>query len=171
MTDLPPNTPQSAQKTAAPGKNGRWIKVALALSVALNLGFIGLAAGAALKVQRDAARVSGGRDLAFGPYSQALTRDQRRAMLRGMAAGGGDLRKMRGEFQADLDAVLAALRAEPFDAGAFRAALDQQGQRLSSRAADGRKALVDLVAGMSDAERQVFVGNLERRLTERRRRD
>lgn len=167
---VPPEAPQPAP--AVPAKGGsRWMKLALALSLAVNLAVVGTVTGAALKFHREGGRMAPPGDLAFGPYSEALTREQRRSLLRGLSDGGRDLRGIREELQADMAAVLAAVRAEPFDEAAFRAALDRQNTRLTQRVDQGREQLARLVAGMSVAEREVFARNLERRLKDGRRRD
>ncbi|MEF3046789.1 periplasmic heavy metal sensor [Pseudotabrizicola sp. L79] len=167
MTDptQPMTPPPPADK--APG-SGRWIKIALAVSLAINLGVAGVVAGSALKFRRDGGDRVASRDLAFGPYTEALSRDQRRDMMRKMTADGPGLREIQQELRADLDAVLLALRSDPFDADSFRRALEAQSNRLSRRVDDGRRALVDLVAAMSDAERADFARQLEQRVKKRR---
>ncbi len=172
-TDTLPAPPQGPELTpaAAPRPASRWLKLALALSLAVNLGVAGVVAGAAIKFHRDGGRMEAPGDLAFGPYSEALNREQRRALLRGLSDRGGDLRGIREELRGDLEAVLAAVRAQPFDEAAFRAALDRQNARLSARVEQGRAQLAALVTAMSDEERATFARNLERRLKERRHRD
>ncbi|MDP2080469.1 MAG: periplasmic heavy metal sensor [Pseudotabrizicola sp.] len=161
MTEPPPISP--AKST---GKStGRGVKILLAVSLALNLAVAGTVAGMALRWQ-DAGRSapSAVRDLNFGPFTEALTRDQRRAMLRGFVENGPGLREMRAQMRGDFDAVLAALRASPFDPVAFQAAVETQSRRMASRAEGGRDALVTLVVQMSETERAVFVERLEKSL-------
>lgn len=157
MTDLPP--------AASPRSAGRGLKLLLAVSLALNLAVAGTVAGFALRGHdpdhRPPAAV---RDFSFGPFTEALTRDQRRAMLRGFAEQGPGLREMRSQMRADLATVLAALRATPFDAEAFRTAVESQHARITARAGAGRDALVGLVLQMSDPERAAFVARLEQAL-------
>lgn len=160
MTD-----PVSPPPTKAP----RWMKVALALSLAANLAVAGLVIGAALNLSGPNGRPAMARDLAFGPFSEALTGEQRRALWRGMGEDAPDPRRLRAEFRADLAEVVAQLRAEPFDAAAFRAALERQNARLSGRVEAGRARLSEMVAMMSPGERQAFADRLETRLQERRR--
>jgi len=149
-------TPYPAPKTR------RGFKIALALSLALNLCVAGLVAGAALRAHGDdgAAR-RGVRDVNFGPFTEALSREQRRALLGRLGDGGTGLREMRAQMRSDLEDVVTALRAAPFDPAAVEAAFERQGARLSMRADAGRKALVDLVLAMSDTDRAEFVRRLE----------
>ena len=157
MTDLPPPVP--------PKSAGRGLKLLLAVSLALNLAVAGTVAGMALRVHDpDRPPPAAVRDLNFGPFTEALTRDQRRAMLRGFAEQGPGLREMRTQMRADFDAVLTALRATPFDAAAFRAAVESQNSRVTARAEAGRDALVGLVLQMSDPERAAFLDRLEQAL-------
>ena len=166
MSDL--KTDPATDPRPAPARAGRGIKVVLALSLALNLAVAGMVAGAFLKSGGPAGmRHHAVRDLNFGPFTDALTRDQRRAMLRNFTAQGPGLRDMRAQMRADYDAVVAAVTGQPFDAAALEAAFAAQSDRLSSRLDTGRKALVDLISGMSDAERAAFAERLERALSDR----
>lgn len=158
------------------GKTGRGIKIALALSLALNLGVAGVLGGAALRMQGDEGRDGGRRaqrDISFAPFTAALTRDQRHQILQDMGSDKRGIRDMRAQLGSDLDAVLTSLRADPFDAAAVDAALARQGARLSARADAGRQALVSLIATMSDDERADYVRRLEKEVTRRpdRRKD
>jgi uncharacterized membrane protein len=163
MTDLPPPVSPTPPAPNTPARRGgRGLKLLLAVSLALNLAVAGIVAGMALRGHSDG---RGGpvmsRDLAIGPFSEALTRDQRHALLRSFALGRPDVREIRAEMRADFDAILAALRSEPFDAAAFRAAVEGQNGRMAERAEAARLALVTVVEQMSDAERAAFVDKLE----------
>ncbi|NEX45762.1 periplasmic heavy metal sensor [Pseudotabrizicola algicola] len=159
MTNLPPANPP-ANPPARP--MGRGLKILLAVSLAINLAVAGTVAGVMLRFH-DGARPGPAsvRELNFGPFTEALTRDQRRALLRGFAERGPGLREMRAQMRGDFDAVLAALRATPFDPAAFRSAVEGQSNRIAARAEAGRDSLVSLVLQMSDAERAAFVARLE----------
>lgn len=154
MTDLPP-TPSSGRRSP------RWVKIALAVSLALNLAVAGIVAGIALRGDEGRPRPMAVRDLSFGPFTDALTRDQRRAMLRSFAEDGPGLRETRAQMRSDFNAVLDSLRATPFDPAAFRTAMDGQSARIAARAEAGRNAFVSLVLEMSDADRAAFVARLE----------
>lgn len=164
MTDpVTPPTPKGA---------GKGVKILLAVSLALNLAVIGTVAGVALR-GRDEGRPMqmAVRDLNFGPFTDALTRDQRRELLREFSQNGPGLREVRAQMRSDFDAVLAALRTTPFDAAAFQATVAAQSQRITARADAGRTALVGLILGMTDAERAEFAERLERSVKHRDRRD
>lgn len=148
----------------------RWLKLALAVSLALNLAVAGVVAGAALRDRGDGPpRHTAVRDLSFGPYSAALTRDQRRALLRAFSENGPGLRDLRAQMRDDLVAVAETLRRTPFDGAAFRAAIEAQSDRSTARADAGRDALIALVLEMSAAERAVFAKGLDEVLARRMR--
>lgn len=168
MTD-PVTSPPDAK--AAPAKSPRWVKVLLALSLALNVAVLGIVAGAALKFHRGGVAMDGPGGMSFGPFSDALTQDQRRALFRDLSKDGSGLRDMRRELRADMDRVLTTLRATPFDPQAFRSAIEQQNNRLAARVDQGREGLIDLIEAMTDAERADFAAKLERRLRDRKPRN
>ncbi|RGP37227.1 periplasmic heavy metal sensor [Pseudotabrizicola alkalilacus] len=168
MTDLP----SSSANTPSAKPPGRGLKILLAVSLALNLAVVGTVAGMALRFHdADRPHPPTVRDLSFGPFTEALTRDQRRAMLRGFAEKGPGLREMRAQMRGDFDAVLTALRATPFEPQAFRSAVSTQSSRIAARAEAGRDALVTLVLQMSDADRAAFVERLEKLLDRRGEKD
>ncbi len=160
MTDLPPPLPAPAPKS------GMGLKILLAVSLALNLAVVGTVAGAMLRGHDDHRPPPFAvRDFSFGPFTEALTRDQRRAMLRDFASKGPGLHDMRAQMRGDLDAVLASLRASPFDPAAFQAAVVRQGEGIAARTDAARTALVTLIVGMSETERAEFAARLENALT------
>jgi uncharacterized membrane protein len=147
----------------------RGFKILLALSLAVNLAVLGVVAGTALKMRYDGERPTATRDIAFGPFTEALSRDQRRALFKGMAERGGNLRQAREQFRSDVAAIAESLRRSPFDAEEFRSLIAQQGARLEVRADEGRQALAALVTSMPEAERLEFADRLEQALQRRRR--
>jgi uncharacterized membrane protein len=77
----------------------------------------------------------------------------------------------RGEAQAGMTPILAALRAEPFDPAALTQALSGLRSR-AERATDlAEQVLVSRVAAMSPAERLAFADRIAARAQEGRRRD
>ena len=75
----------TATDTATPPTRApRWMKIVLALSLALNLAVAGLALGAFLK---DGPRRGMPRDLSFGPFTEAFSADDRRALREAFRGG------------------------------------------------------------------------------------
>ncbi len=161
MTDLPPAAPRSR----APG----WMRWTLIASLALNLAVIGLVAGTAIKRMTGDPRGPSVRALHLGPLTAALEPEDRRALRRAFREQAGELRGIRAEQAQGQAALLAALRAEPFDADAVRAQLAEQRARMSRGFDLGQGLLVDHLAGMTAADRAAFADRLEERLTRPRR--
>lgn len=169
MTDAAPNTPETPGPetpiTPPTGSSGpRWIKIALAVSVALNLAVAGLAAGAWL---REGHGRSMPRDMSFGPFTEALSDLDRRELRRAFGDRGPGFREARQQMRVDLAALLASLRADPFDPAATEAALTVVARRTTERLDLGRDLITGRILAMTDAERQAFADRLERGLKRR----
>jgi uncharacterized membrane protein len=154
MTDpVPPSA------LPAPSRVPGWIKAVLAASVALNLGIAGLALGAWLGDRPHGGRMP--RDLSFGPFGEALSRDDRRALRLAFETRMPGMKPDREAARAEIDTLLAALRAEPYDAAALTAALQAIEDRLSGRIELGRSLLEEHILAMTEAERAAFAARLQ----------
>lgn len=150
-----------SQEAKAPpaGRALRWV---LIVSLAVNLAVAGLALGAFLRGgpgPRDM-----GRNLGFGPYDAALQSGDRESLRAAMRARMGDLGRARTEAQADMQAVLAALRADPFVPEALERALGDQNAHLAARMRLGSDVMRDFLAGLSPQDRKAFADRLEARM-------
>lgn len=154
MTAAPPPPPTSA--------SGKGVRIALGISVALNLLIVGLVAGAVLREGDPRARVV--RDLDFGPFTEALSPRDREALRRDFVERAPELRAVRREMREDLEGVLAVLRSEPFDAVALAGLMENQKGRMARRVDLGQELLLNRLAAMTAAERAEFADRLERRL-------
>lgn len=141
---------------------GKGLRIALAVSVALNLLIVGLLAGAVLRDGGPRARMLN--DLEFGPFTEALTEQDRKALRRDFVERMPDMRDMRRQMRADFGGLLAALRAEPFDAGAVRALMAGQSARMAERLQLGQDLLVERIGAMTPKERAELADRLEERL-------
>lgn len=161
--DLGPNPGTGAGLGTDLGKGqqkpGRGLRIALAISVALNLAVVGLVAGVALK--------AGGappmplRELGIGPFTEALTKEQRGELRRAYMRNAPDFRAVRQEMRQDATQVLAALRSDPFDAATFAATVERMNTRNAGRVALGTQAVQDLLIAMPAAERAAFADRLQ----------
>jgi uncharacterized membrane protein len=134
-----------------------WVKVVLALSLALNLAIIGLAAGAWMKEGSKGPP----RDLSFGPFSEALSRADRRALRSALLERAPDFRASREAAAQEFAALLTALRAQPLDPAALRTAFAAIEQRNAGRLELGRSLIENRLIEMSDADRLAFADRLE----------
>lgn len=155
-----PGVPPPAAGPAAP-RTPLWVRIALVASLALNLAVLGLVAGAALRGDRHHQRPPAIADVGFGPFTEALSREDRAALRRAFIARSDGLKGMRAEMRADMEAFAAAITAEPFDPAAAAAVLSGQKARIDSRIALGQELLIDRLSGMSPAERAAFAARLK----------
>lgn len=148
-----------------------WLKIALGVSLAVNLLIIGFLVGAVTRHMGDGGPSARSPGLgAFGaPYMLALTKDDRRDVLRALRKDSRDVipdRDARRKMFAD---VVELLRAQPFDPAALETAVAQQADvtvRVQKRA---QAAWFEVVSGMSDAERQDYAQTIEAVLQRRRK--
>lgn len=164
MTEAAPKTPETPITPPPPSGGPRWIKIALAVSVALNLAVAGLAAGAWLREGHGRGMP---RDMSFGPFTEALSDTDRRELRRALGDRAPGFREARQQMRADLEALLATLRADPFNPSAAEAALSAVARRTTDRLDLGRDLITGRILAMSDAERQAFADRLERGLKRR----
>jgi uncharacterized membrane protein len=140
------------------------MKVALAISVALNLAVAGLAAGAWL---REGPHRGMPRDMSFGPFTEALSPSDRRELRRAFGDRMPNFREARRETRVELEALLATLRATPFDPAAAETAMEAIARRTTERLDLGRDLIATRIMAMSDAERLAFADRLEQGLKRR----
>lgn len=148
-------------KTPAPKSGaGKGLRIALALSLALNLAVVGMVAGAMLRHGPD---LHSGmvRELGFGPYTEALTHDDRKALRKALFDRAPEIRATRRQMREDTQALLSLLRADSFDADAFRARMESQHARMERQLRLGQDGLQDFIAAMSPDDRRAFADRLE----------
>lgn len=143
-------------------RNRRWIKIALAVSLALNLAVIGLISGAVLG-GNGGSRNDGPpalRTLGLGPFAQALSRDDRDEVRERIEGAGIELREERRAIGRTLRDVEQALRADPFDRAAVEAAFASSRGLVVSLQEAGHTALLDQIDTMSASEREALADGL-----------
>lgn len=156
MTETRPDLPSAPPAAGSPSSRG--VKIALAISVALNLAVAGVATGAWL---RDGPRGGMPRDMSFGPFSEALNDGDRRAIRRALLNRMGEFRQQREAAREELQSLLGILRADPFDSEALKAALATLEERNADRLELGRSLIEARLIEMSSDERSAFADRLE----------
>lgn len=136
-----------------------WIRILLVVSLGLNLIIVGSLGGLVLS------RVVHGprepvRDLAFGPFTQALSPDDRRAMMRAFLAEAKGFRAERDQMRADFQSLIAALKADPYDPSVLEGVMTRQKARTDQWLALGQRLLMERLAAMTQAERSAFADRL-----------
>lgn len=139
----------------------RRLKIALGVSLALNLLVTGLIGGAFLA--RD-----GGRDgapalriLGLAPVAAALPRDARAEMRRRLAADAPALRRERAEIGRGIGEVRRALLIDPFEGAAVEQALARSRAAAAALQARGHAALLATLEEMSPQERALVAERME----------
>lgn len=142
------------------------LRVLLVVSLAFNLLIVGAVAGWWLRHGGPAHGHHPARlDMVGGPLSRALSPADRRAIARGMRATmraeGAGRAELRAQVRESMTALLADLRAEPFDADRVAARLAAQRAAFAERFEMGQAVLVAHLSAMSAAERAAFADRLE----------
>lgn len=156
---MAPDTQTPDPATPKP-KSGKGLRIALAISLALNLAVVGMVAGAMLR-HGPGFQAGGVRDLGFGPYTEALTQDDRSALRKALFDRAPEIRTTRRLMREDTQALLALLRADSFDAVAFRVRMEGQHARMERLLRLGQDVLQDFIAAMSPDDRRAFADRLE----------
>lgn len=144
-------------------RSGRWVKIALAVSLALNVAVIGLVSGAVLG--GGDARDGGPpalRALGLGPFVHALSREDRDEVRTRIEGTGLELREERRAIGRSLRAVEQALREEPFNRAVVEDAFSRSRGLVVSLQETGHGALLDQIESMSAAERVELADGLAR---------
>lgn len=139
---------------------GRGMRVALILSLAVNLLFVGLLSGAMLGGHWRG-RHGMATDVGFGPLTAALSREDRRALRQGYFKAAPDYRAERDASAADFSALVTALRADPWDRATAEAVLKRQGERGQKRLGQGREILLEHLDGLSAKDRRDFADRID----------
>ncbi|WP_071673586.1 periplasmic heavy metal sensor [Nioella nitratireducens] len=152
------------ETTETPRKRpGRGLKIALGLSLALNLLVLGAVGGAVLNGGPDGRlhdRMDLARTLGLGPVGAALDGADRDALMDRARQDRDDLRARREGLLADTLAFAEAVRSDPFDRSAAAALLEDQRARVNGLQQWGHEALLDRLDRMPWEARAAFADRL-----------
>ena len=154
--------PVAAPTSAAAKPPRRWIGIALAVSITLNLVVAGGLVGAL--IAHGPTRGAGGvatRDPGLGPLGHAFDRADRAAMRAGFAERRGFLRESLAADRADAAAIAAALRAEPFVPEDIGAILARMRARAHGRIDAGLTTVELHLAGLDPDARRALADRIE----------
>lgn len=155
MSDATPQTPEGLPPPAP-----RWMKIALVVSLAINLAVIGLVAGAAVNFRKDGGPQSGRID-GPNPFLRAMTPDDARMMRRLLRPDANQLGTSREMGRTAMEAILAQLRSDAFSEPDLRAAFEQISTANAARAGLGEEAIVTYLLSLNASERARFADRLE----------
>jgi len=166
-----PETPEGPEANPqTPRGAGRWVKIALAVSLSLNLLIIGLVGGAILG-RAGSPEAPAIRSLGLGPFAFALPRESRDDIRQRMTTDLPELRRNRAEIGASLLSVRRALLQEPFDRDAVSAALGRSRDAAFTIQSQAHEALLLALEEMTPAERAEVAERLGRTLRRMARAD
>lgn len=145
---------------------GRGVKIALGLSLALNLIVVGLVVGIALSVRdwRGDDRRPPLRAMGLGPIAMVLDREDRQALRHRLETATPEIRGGGRGLAEGIRELTAALQSEPFDRSAAEAALERQRSNAQQLQASGHGVLLDQLEAMSAADRYALAVRIEERL-------
>ncbi|WP_434288062.1 periplasmic heavy metal sensor [Celeribacter sp. SCSIO 80788] len=161
MTDE--QTPTPVETGVETGKGVHWSRIALVVSLALNIAILGIVGGAVLRwnAGMDRERSLQARDFGFGPFVGALETEDRRALGREFARSAGDAKAARQKAGAMFEAMIVALKADDFDAAGFETLLSEQQQEFARGQQIGSRLVAAHIAEMSVDERKAYAERLE----------
>ena len=146
-----------------------WTRVLLVASLVLNLLVLGAVGGALWHGGPHHDDRTGRHGRAGGPLTRSLSAEDRHAILKQMRAARGQRGEARARLDAAMTALVADLRARPFDRDSAARHLAEQRSFLSERIARGQTLLLDRLANMTDAEREAYADRLKSELETPRR--
>lgn len=159
----------TANPTPPTRSPGRGLRIALVLSLAVNLLILGAVAGMLWRhAGPDGLRMRGappGLGSYALPYVQALPVQDRRALHDALREGEAGRRQSRAARRAAYADVLSALRAEPFDADVLRAALARQRDTVMTVQDRAQALWLDRVRMMDAPARAAFADRIEEALS------
>ncbi len=153
------------------GKRRRWtgMRVMLAVSLALNLLVVGAVAGA-LWSGGGPGRIGGIdpdgrrgplREIGNAPFVRALEPADRRALLTALRDEGATLRQNRAALRRSFQALVAALRADPFDPDALQRLFDNQRDAAQIQQRTGERLILERLSAMTQDQRAAYADRLD----------
>lgn len=155
-------------------KPSRGLRIALFVSLAVNLLVAGFIGGAVLRGGPDG-READRRDaretvINATPLLRALSREDRRALRENFEQRPRPETGSGRDPVRTAEAILSALRAEDFDAAALDTAVSAQTDRIAARNAQGRATLIAYISGMSREDRLAYADRVETAFRDRKAR-
>lgn len=153
-------------QTPKSGTSRRGLRIALVVSLMVNLLLIGVMIGGLMRVTHQRPPVVDPDMRALWHALPSEARDRLRARMASGGPEGGPERPISREERRALRMqenarILALLRAQPFDVDAFSAALDADHGAMRRRMDAARRAFAQQVGALTAAQRQEMATQLE----------
>lgn len=147
----------------APERRLKRLRLALLLSLAVNLLVLGVIGGAMLNMRK-----SGSERVATidgpNPFLRAMTRDDARQLRRALNRELGAPRERRAAARANMQALIAELRSDSFTAEGLTARFEALNAGISKQAQAGQKVVLDHLVTLDAEARADFADRLEEAL-------
>lgn len=153
------------QQNAGFAAMNRGWRVVLIVSLTLNLMVVGLVGGLFLAKGGRPHHPMPVREVSFGAYTAALSREDRNALRSSFMAEAPNFRDIRAAIREENRQLLDALRAEPFLVERVLAVMEQQRERGWARFKLGQQLLAEQIVAMEPEARRAFSDRLEAALT------
>lgn len=152
----------SVEQTQTPVGMRPRTKVLLAVSLGLNLLVVGAVGGMIFNggPQRDP---KGGKDAAYGPYTRALSHEDRKEIGQVMRDEIGGYKENLPKVRAGFAALKEALSAESYDRDLVHKLVKEQEQVGLKRHQVGQRLLLERLDAMTPEQRHEFAERLVRR--------
>ena len=137
----------------------RRTKILLGVSLGLNMLMIGAAGG--MFFHND--RPDHIRDAAYGPYTRALSHEDRKAIGTALREEAGSFRQNLPKIRASYAALKTALTADVYDSDLVHRLITEQQALGLKRYKIGERLLLERLDAMSQQERRDFAERLGRR--------
>ena len=161
--DTVQNAASGAAKIGLRSRGRGWTML-LGGSLTLNLLLMGLIGGSALHHGRSARGDASQHAPRPNMLTAALTPEDRRALLTAFRQSDSPAKADRQSTRAGYAALLAPLRADPYDSAVVAALLQENQNALVARSARAQMLLASRLAEMRPSERRAFADRLEQRL-------
>ena len=143
---------------------GRWVKVLLAVSLGLNMLVLGAVGATVYNHRRDAQQPRDLREASYGPYSRALSPQDRKIIGEALRREAGSLRQNLPKIKETFQALILALQAEDYDRDAVHGLITEQQAMGLKRQQVGQRLLLERLDSMTVEERRAFAKRLQRTL-------
>lgn len=156
------------------GEGRRWLRIALIASLAVNLLLLGAIGTRWIGHERDHRheRGSEARRLPIGLnlYARAMDDEARAALEAAVAAQRDTFDTRRAGVRSQMEGLMTAIVADPFDPQQMAAALATQRAAMGDYIGHAHGLLVEQVSEMNADSRQNFAEGLRREIEKRRQR-
>lgn len=161
----------SSDVKTSPKGTRLWMRIVLVVSLGLNLLVVGAIAGIAIKGGpfKHGGPPSHLANQTIGPFTRALTLNDRRLIMRELRRQGEAEGWTREKHRQSMEEMVLLLEATPFDPDAFGNAFEATVNGLQNRLLDASDAFVLRLSDMTDEERAAYAARVREEMDKKPR--